>query len=55
MALKEYKPGTVFGGVIGRTFNVSSPPGPNRYAPRRAPNVGQMGYYDSPIATPNIY
>ena len=25
MALKEYKPGTAFSGVIGRTFDVSSP------------------------------
>ena len=31
MALKEYKPGTAFSGVIGRTFDVSSPawPEPN--------------------------
>ena len=36
MALKEYKPGTAFTGVIGRTFDVSSPPGPSRCAPRRA-------------------
>ena len=25
MALKEYKPGTAFTGVVGRTFDVSSP------------------------------
>ncbi|MGO9945821.1 MAG: arylsulfatase [Steroidobacteraceae bacterium] len=65
MALKEYKPGTAFSGVIGRTFDVSSPAWPE---PRRAkegvPNVlfivqddtgfGQMGCYGSPIKTPNI-
>ena len=28
MALKEYKPGTAFPGVIGRTFDVSSPAWP---------------------------
>ena len=65
MALKEYKPGTAFNGVIGRTFDVSSPawPEPLR-AKEGAPNVlfivqddtgfGQMGCYGSPIATPNI-
>jgi arylsulfatase A-like enzyme len=65
MALKEYKPGTAFSGVIGRTFDVSSPawPEPLR-AKDGAPNVlfivqddtgfGQMGCYGSPIATPNI-
>jgi arylsulfatase A-like enzyme len=65
MALKEYKPGTAFNGVIGRTFDVSSPawPEPLRAA-EGAPNVifivqddtgfGQMGCYGSPIATPNI-
>jgi len=65
MALKEYKPGSAFPGVIGRTFDVSSPAWP---APRRAkegaPNVlfivqddtgfGQMGCYGSPIKTPHI-
>jgi len=65
MTLKEYKPGTAFNGVIGRTFDQSSPAWP---APRRAkegaPNVlfivqddtgfGQMGCYGSPISTPNI-
>lgn len=32
MALKEYKPGQAFSGVIGRTFDVSQPawPAPNR-------------------------
>ncbi|MBE0616857.1 MAG: arylsulfatase [Proteobacteria bacterium] len=65
MALKEYKPGTAFTGVIGRTFDVSSPawPQPLR-AKEGAPNVlfivqddtgfGQMGCYGSPIETPNI-
>ena len=65
MALKEYKPGTAFNGVIGRTFDVSSPawPQPLR-AKEGAPNVlfivqddtgfGQMGCYGSPIKTPNI-
>lgn len=65
MTLKEYKPGTAFNGVIGRTFDVSSPawPQPNR-AREGAPNIlfivqddtgfGQMGCYGSPIETPNI-
>ena len=65
MALKEYKPGTAFTGVIGRTFDVSSPawPQPLR-AKQGAPNVlfivqddtgfGQMGCYGGPIETPNI-
>jgi len=65
MALKEYKPGTAFTGVIGRTFDVSEPawPKPLR-AKDGAPNVlfivqddtgfGQMGCYGSPIKTPNI-
>ncbi len=65
MALKEYKPGSAFNGVIGRTFDVSSPawPEPLR-AKEGAPNVlfivqddtgfGHMGCYGSPIATPNI-
>ncbi|MGD0231073.1 MAG: arylsulfatase [Syntrophorhabdales bacterium] len=65
MSLKEYKPGTTFTGVIGRTFDVSSPawPEPLR-AKEGAPNVlfivqddtgfGQMGCYGSPIETPNI-
>ena len=65
MALKEYKPGTAFPGVIGRTFDKSSPAWP---APLRskdgAPNVlfivqddtgfGQLGCFGSPIATPNL-
>jgi arylsulfatase A-like enzyme len=65
MPLKEYKPGSAFSGVIGRTFDQSEPAWP---VPRRAkdgaPNVlfivqddtgfGQMGCYGGPIATPNI-
>jgi arylsulfatase len=40
MALREYKPGTTFPGVIGRTPDVSKPawPAPNR-AKEGAPNV----------------
>ncbi len=65
MALKEYKPGTAFTGVIGRTVDRSSPawPEPLR-AKEGAPNVlfivlddtgfGQLGCYGSPIKTPNI-
>ncbi len=64
-ALKEYKPGTAFTGVIGRTFDTSSPawPEPLR-AKAGAPNVlfivqddtgyGQLGCYGSPIKTPNL-
>jgi len=65
MSLKEYKPGTAFNGVIGRTFDTSEPawPGPKR-AKEGAPNVlfivlddtgfGQLGCYGSPIKTPNL-
>ena len=65
MALKEYKSGTTFPGVIGRTPEVSKPawPAPNR-AKEGAPNVlfivlddtgfGHLGCYGSPIRTPNI-
>jgi len=65
MSLKEYKPGSAFTGVIGRTFDQSEPawPEPNR-AGEDAPNVlfiilddtgyGQLGCYGSPIATPNL-
>jgi len=65
MSLKEYKPGTAFPGVIGRTFDVSEPawPKPLR-AKEGAPNVlfivlddtgfGQLGCYGSPIETPNL-
>ena len=64
MALKEYKPGTAFTGVIGRTFDVSEPAWPEPLRSGGAPNVlfivqddtgfGQMGCYGSPIKTPNI-
>src|SRR5215470_16908823 len=65
MALKEYKPGQAFSGVIGRTFDVSQPawPAPNR-AREGAPNVlfivlddtgfGHLGCYGSPIKTPHL-
>ena len=65
MALKEYKPGTAFPGVIGRTFDVSSPawPEPLR-AKEGAPNVlfivlddvgfGQIGCFGGPCETPNL-
>ncbi len=65
MALREYKPGSGFNGVIGRTFDVSEPawPAPLR-AREGAPNVlvivlddtgyGQLGCYGSPMETPNI-
>ena len=65
MALTEYRPGSKFPGVIGRTVDVSKPawPQPNR-AKDDAPNVlfivlddtgfGNLGCYGSPIATPNI-
>jgi arylsulfatase len=65
MPLDEYKPGSAFPGVIGRTVEVSSPawPEPLR-AKEGAPNVlflvlddtgfGQLGCYGSPIRTPHI-
>ena len=65
MSLKEYKSGTTFAGVIGRTPDQSSPawPMPLR-AKKGAPNVlfivlddtgfGQLGCYGSPIDTPNL-
>ena len=63
--LNEYKPGTAFSGVIGRTYDQSEPawPEPLR-AKEGAPNVlffilddtgfGQLGCYGSPINTPNL-
>jgi len=65
MSLKEYKPGTAFTGVIGRTIDVSQPAWPQPLRAREGmPNVlfvvqddtgfGQMGCYGSPIETPNI-
>ena len=65
MSLREYKSGTAFTGVIGRTFDQSEPawPEPLR-AKEGAPNVlfiilddtgfGQLGCYGSPIETPNL-
>ncbi len=65
MSLREYKPGTAFSGVVGRTFEVSEPawPMPLR-AKEGAPNVlfiilddtgfGQIGCFGSPIETPNL-
>ena len=65
MSLSEYKPGTAFTGVIGRTVDQSEPawPEPKR-AKEGAPNVlfiilddtgfGQLGCYGSPIETPNL-
>jgi arylsulfatase len=65
MTLKEYKPGTAFTGVVGRTYDQSEPawPEPNR-AKEAAPNVlfivlddtgfGHLGCYGSPISTPNL-
>ena len=65
MALEEYRPGTAFPGVIGRTFDTSSPAWPEPLRAReRLPNVlfiilddtgfGQLGCYGSPIRTPNL-
>jgi len=65
MALKEYKPGAAFNGIIGRTFDQSKPSWPEPLRSKDgAPNVlfivqddtgfGQMGCYGSPIDTPNI-
>jgi arylsulfatase len=65
MPLVEYRPGTAFPGVIGRTFDQSTQawPEPLR-AEEGSPNVlfiilddtgfGQLGCYGSPISTPNI-
>lgn len=65
MTLNEYRPGTAFPGVIGRTFDQSSPAWPQPLRAReRMPNVlfiilddtgfGQLGCYGSPIRTPNL-
>jgi arylsulfatase A-like enzyme len=65
MSLKEYKPGTAFNGVVGRTYDTSEQAWPE---PRRAkegmPNVlfivlddvgfGQIGCYGGPIKTPHM-
>ena len=65
MSLEEYRPGTTFPGVIGRTTDESNPawPQPLRARPG-SPNVlfvvlddtgyGQLSCYGSPIATPNL-
>jgi arylsulfatase A-like enzyme len=65
MSLKEYKPGTAFTGVVGRTFDKSEPawPEPPR-SKKGAPNVlfivlddvgyAQLGCHGSPIHTPNM-
>lgn len=65
MALNEYRPGTAFTGVIGRTVDESQPawPSPLRARPG-APNVlfivlddtgfAQLGCYGSPIKTPHL-
>ena len=63
--MEEYKPGTTFPGVIGRTADQSEPAWPEpRRAKEGAPNVlfivlddtgfGQLGCYGSPIQTPNL-
>ena len=65
MALKEYKPGTAFPGVIGLTTDQSSPAWPEPLRTKEGtPNVlfivlddtgyGQLGCYGSPIETPNL-
>ena len=65
MSLKKYKPGTAFPGVIGRTFDQSSPAWPEPLRARQgAPNVlfiifddtgyAQLGCYGSAIETPNV-
>jgi arylsulfatase len=65
MPLTEYRPGTAFPGVIGRTFDVSTPAWPRPLRAREgAPNVlfiilddtgyAQLGCYGSPIRTPNL-
>jgi arylsulfatase len=65
MSLNEYKPGTTFSGIIGRTFDESEPawPMPLR-AKKGVPNIlfivlddtgfGQIGCYGAPIETPVI-
>lgn len=65
MALEEYKPGTTFTGVIGRTPEQSRPAWPQPVRARKGiANVlfivlddtgfGQLGCYGSPIRTPHI-
>jgi len=63
MALKEYKPGTAFTGVIGRTFGVPKPAWPESLrAKEGAPNVlfivqhdtgfGQLSPFGGLVETP---
>lgn len=63
--MTEYKAGTTFSGVTGRTADQSEPAWPEpRRAKEGAPNVlfivlddtgfGQFGCYGSPIQTPNL-
>lgn len=63
--LKEYKSGTTFPSVIGRTFDRSSPAWQEPIRAREGtPNIlfivlddtgfGQLGCYGSPIKTPNL-
>jgi arylsulfatase A-like enzyme len=63
--LVEYRSRTAFPGVVGRTFDASSPAWPEPLRAREgSPNVlfiilddtgfGQLGCYGSPIATPNL-
>jgi arylsulfatase len=65
VGLKEYKPGTTFSGVVGRTFDASEPAWPEPHRSREGtPNVlfivlddtgfGQLGCYGSPMNTPNL-
>ena len=65
MGLEEYRPGTAFPGVIGRTFDQSSAAWPEPLRAREGmANVlfiilddtgfGQLGCYGSPIRTPNL-
>ncbi len=65
MTLKEYKPGSAFPGVVGRTYDQSEPAWPEPMRSKEgAPNVlfivlddtgfGQLGCYGAPIATPNL-
>ena len=64
-ALVEYPAGATFPGVIGRTFDVSSPAWPETMrTPAGTPNVlfivlddtgfGHLGCFGSPISTPNF-
>ncbi len=65
MPLNEYKPGSAFSGVLGRTIAESTPAWPEPLRARTgSPNVvfivlddtgfGQLGCYGSPMNTPNI-